>query len=416
MGTEPRRRLAAAIWKDDRIVVAALGGIEIISYGTLYYSIAVVANDVARDLAVTDGWIFSCFSFALFASALMSLIAGRLMDRYGAARTMEIASVVAAISLGVAAVSWNATVFAVALFGMQIASAFLFYEAAVVFLVQRGGIQAKRQVTLLTLVSGLSSTLFWPLTSLLLTLISWREIFGIYAGCNVLIALPLMVWARRRPALGAAGLDKLHNSRVRSQSARTAVDFALITLGFSLAAFIISAFLGQMIPILSSVGLGPVGPFISALFGPSQVLILLFAASLTERMAEIDLTLLSCLLLSAAALIVALASHSVLGVALFVVLLGFSAGLNCICRGTLPLATYGQDRYGSRVGLINGFRLLSTSLAPLFFSSVQDHYGITAALASLAVCGAGSMLAFGLVSIRSRRSLEPSGSVVKGKK
>ncbi|WP_442868708.1 MFS transporter [Bradyrhizobium sp. CCBAU 21360] len=392
------------MWNDDKIVVAALGCAEIISYGTLYYCIAGVANEVARDLAVTGAWIVACFSFAQFASAPMSLIAGRLMDRYGAARAMEIASVVGATSLGIAAVSWNATVFAFALFSIQIASAFVFYEAAVLFLIQRDGVQAKQQIARLTLISGLSSTLFWPLTSLLLIWISWREMFGIYAGCNVLIALPLMVWARRRVPVGPADLDKSHKLQVHSQSSPKTIDCALMTFGFSLTAFVVSAFLSQMTPILSTFGLGPVGPLISALFGPSQVLILLFAASLTERLAEIHLTLLSCLLLFAATVIVALASHSVLGVTVFVVLLGFSSGLNCICRGTLPLATYGQDRYGGRVGLMNGFRLLSGALAPLFFSSVQDHYGITAALASLAVCGAGSVLAFGLVSIRSKRS------------
>ncbi|MCK1690216.1 MFS transporter [Bradyrhizobium sp. 145] len=403
MKAELKRRLATT-WNDDKLVVAALGASEIISYGTLYYCVAAVANAVARDLAITDEWIFACFSFALFASSLISFIGGRLMDRYGAGKMMRIASVVGAASLGIAAVSWNAVVFAIALFGMQIASAFLFYEAAFVFLVQRDARHAKRQITLLTLIVGFSSTLFWPLTSFLLTLISWRQIFWIYAGSNVLVALPLISWALRTRSVGVGDQKDTHDSQACLQSSTKVTDLVLITGGFSFTAFVFSAFLGQMIPILSSIGSSLEGAMISALFGPSQVLVPLFAASIIEKVAAIRLTIVSCALLSAATLTIALASGSVLGVTAFVVLLGFSSGLNSICRGTLPLSIFGRGGYGGRVGLITGFRLSFASFAPLFFSSIQSEFGIAAALASLVVCAVTGMLAFMLVSVRSRRA------------
>lgn len=274
MRAEPRK--VAIICNNDKLVVAALGGAEIINYGTLYYCVAVVASHVARDFAISDASIFASFSFALFASALMSFPAGSLMDRYGVGTTMKIASVAAALSLGIAAISWNAVVFMFALFGMQVASAFLFYEAAFVLLVQRDALRAKRQIILLTLIVGFSSTLFWPLTSLLLSLISWREILAIYAGCNVLVALPLTVFALGSRSLNAVNENNIDNLQVDSQCSPRVIDLALITVGFSLTTFVFSAFLGQMIPILSSIGLGQEGATISALFGPSQVLIRLF--------------------------------------------------------------------------------------------------------------------------------------------
>lgn len=400
MRAEPRRSLATT-WNGNGIVVAALGAVEIISYGTLYYCVSVVAEDIARDLEITREWIFGCFSLALFTGALMSLIAGRLMDRYGADRTMKLALVVAAASLAMAAVSWNAVVFAIALFGMQIAATFLFYEAALVFLVQRDAGHAKQQMTLLTLIVGFSSTLFWPLTSLLLTLVYWRGVFGIYAGVNVFIALPLM-FAIRRHSVGPGDQNDVRALQVSSNASPKTFDLVLITIGFSLTAFVLSALLGNMIAILSSIGLGLEGALFSAIFGPSQVLIRLLAA-FTGKITAIRLTLLSCLLLCSATMIVALISHSILGVTAFLILLGFSSGLNSICRGTLPLWMFGQVGYGSRVGLISVFRLSTASFAPLLFSLIQNQYGISVALTSLSVCGAGSILAFVLVSIRSKR-------------
>lgn len=334
----------------------------------------------------------------------MSFPAGYLMNRYGAGTPMKIASVAATLSLGIAAISWNAVVFMLALFGMQMASAFLFYEAAFVLLVQRDALRAKRQIILLTLIVGFSSTLFWPLTSLLLSLISWREILAIYAGCNVLVALPLIVFALGHRSLNADSESNIDDLQVDSQCSPRAIDLALITIGFSLTTFVFSAFLGQMIPILSSIGLGQQGVMISALFGPSQVLIRVFATSLSERMAAIHLTILSSILLFVATVIVALASHSIVGASVFIVLLGFSSGLSSICRGALPLSMFGQRGYGSRVGLISGFRLSTASFAPFFFSSIQTQYGTIVALAALVVCGFASVFAFVLVTIRPTRS------------
>lgn len=54
----------------------------------------------------------------LLASALISLVVGRRMDRYGAGKTMKVASFVGAASPGVAATSWNAVVLAIKLDGL----------------------------------------------------------------------------------------------------------------------------------------------------------------------------------------------------------------------------------------------------------------------------------------------------------
>ncbi|MGY3473633.1 MFS transporter [Bradyrhizobium ottawaense] len=377
----------------------ALGGAGIISYGTLYYCVGAIAKEASLDLAVTEEWILGCFSLALLASALISLAAGRLMDGYGAGKTMRVASFAGGASLGIAAMSWNAVVFAIALFGMQLASAFLFYEAAFVFLVQRDAVHAKRQMALLTLIVGFSSTLFWPLTSLLLISICWRQVCWIYAGANVFLALPLI-----QVALGGSSVSLGDQNKICSQgqSSSKLIDLVLIIVGFSLTTFVFSALLARMIPILSSIGLDMQGAaLVSTLFGPSQVAVRLFAASFTERTSPIQLTMLSCLMLAAATFVTILASHSLVGIAIFVALVGFSSGLNSICRGSVPLSVFGPDGYGARVGLITTFRLSTASFAPFFFSVIQNNYGIGLALASLTICAMGSTLSFALVSARS---------------
>jgi len=389
---------------DDKLLVLALGFAEIIHYGTLYYCVAVVANEISQDLAITNQWIFACFSFALCASALASFPAGRLMHRYGAGATMKLASVAGAASLGMAAASSNATAFAVALFGMQIASTFLFNEAGFVLLVQRDAVQAPRQITRLAIIVGFSSTLFWPLTSGLLIWMSWRAIFGIYAVANILVALPLIVWALQIRAAAPRDCDNTYDSQTLLMPGPRLVDLALITAGFSLTTFVFSAFVGQMLPILLSIGLDREAAFVSALFGPAQFLVRLFVPLLSKRMAAVHLTIASCILLFLATVAIVLSTQSVLGATSFIVLLGFSSGLNSICRGTLPLSAFGKYGYATWIGFIGGFRLLVASFAPLIFSSVQDRLGTTSALSSLVTCAAGSVLAFVLAASYRRRT------------
>nr|WP_275945350.1 MULTISPECIES: MFS transporter [unclassified Bradyrhizobium] len=378
-----------------------MGGAGIISYGTLYYCVVAIAKEASHDLVVTEDWLIGCFSFALLASALMSLVAGRLMDRYGAGKTMKVASFVRAVSLGIAATSWNAVVFAIALFGMQLASAFLFYEAAFVFLAQRDAIHAKRQMAALTLIVGFSSTLFWPLTSLLLASICWRQVCWIYGGYNVLLALPLIQLALGKSSARLGDLNTVCGSR--DQSSSKPIGLVLITVGFSLTTFAFSALLSRMIPILSSIGLDPQETaLISALFGPSQLAVRLFAGWFSVRIPPFNSPF-SCVMLSAATIVIVLAAHSLVGIAIFVALVGFSSGLNSICRGSLPLSVFGPGGYGTRVGLITTFRLSTASFAPFFFSFVQNNYGLGLALASLAVCAVASTLSFAFVGIRSKR-------------
>lgn len=93
---------------------------------------------------------------------------------------------------------------------------------------------------------------------------------------------------------------------------------------------------------------------------------------------------------------------TLVGIILFIAFVGFSSGLNSICRGSLPLSVFGPDGYGARVGLITAVRLSTASFAPFFFNFIKSNYGVRLALASLAVCAIASTVSFAFVSARSK--------------
>jgi len=180
---------ATAIW--------ALGITQIVGYGSLYYSFSVLAPAVGNSFGLPIEWVFGALTIALLIGGLTAPWTGRMLDRFGAARSMSMGSILVSIFLLLVAMAPNGMFFAFALAGMQVASTLVLYPAAFAVLVQMGGRQAQSNITHLTLIAGFASTLFWPLTALLEDQIGWRGSYLVFAGMNMVVCLPLHLWLSR---------------------------------------------------------------------------------------------------------------------------------------------------------------------------------------------------------------------------
>ena len=111
-------------------IVWLLGASQILGYGTLYYSFAILAEDIAASFAWPVAWLYGSFSLALLFGGIVAPIVGSRIDRHGAGVVMALGSVISAITLLGAALASNAIVFTLALAAMQMASALVLYDAA----------------------------------------------------------------------------------------------------------------------------------------------------------------------------------------------------------------------------------------------------------------------------------------------
>ena len=80
-------------------LVPALGLTQIISWGALYYSIAVLGASIRDELGLSAAALFGAYSLSLLLSALTAPLAGRAIDRYGGRLVMSVGSVTAALAL-----------------------------------------------------------------------------------------------------------------------------------------------------------------------------------------------------------------------------------------------------------------------------------------------------------------------------
>jgi hypothetical protein len=126
---------------------------------------------------------------------------------------------------------------------------------------------------------------------------------------------------------------------------------------------------------------------VSALFGPAQVLVRFASLMLAAARHPIGATLLALALVPLAVATLALGAPAVFAAILFAVMLGFGSGLKSIVQGSLPLALFGADGYGARLGVMASVRQVLASVAPFVLAFLIEAVGVRPALWILAGVG-----------------------------
>jgi hypothetical protein len=361
-------------------VVWLLGLSQIIGYGTLYYSFAILAHSAAPSLGWPEPWLFGALSAGLLLGGLLAPEVGKRIDRHSAGAVMALGSVVASAALLAAGIAPNGPIFATATIIMQIAGTLVLYDAAFTALVQVTGAEARKRITHLTLIAGFASTIFWPLTSWLDGALGWRNVYILFAIANLIVCVPLHALLTTQ----LEGTSALETKPVSLDAAgavhapKSAMWFA--TLGFALSGFALSAVLAQMVPLLTAVGLGTGALVVSTLFGPAQVLVRFVNLIVGAARHPIGAALLALALLPVAIAALALGAPALVAGLLFAVMLGFGSGLKSIVQGSLPLALFGPSGYGARLGVMASVRQVLASVAPFALAFLIQAVGVRSAL------------------------------------
>lgn len=377
--------------------VCALGVAQIISWGSFYYTIAVLGGAMQRDLGVSPTLLFGAFSFSLFLSGLAAPMVGKLIDERGGRIVLSLGSCIGAVALVVFATASGPITLLLASILAGVAMAATLYDAAFAALNQIAGPSYRRAITALTLFGGIASTVFWPLSQVLLDAIGWRQTLAVYAGLQLLVCLPLHWWLLPGRQPSAPPVNAPPGTSQPTAGPATA-DYAWLATAFALASFVSSALLIHVISLLKSAGMNPTDAvFVAALIGPMQVVGRILEFSLARKVQTVTIGTVSfVLMLLAMAVLYFVQSLSPLAF-LFAALFGFSNGLLTIVRGTVPAVLFGRDGYGLLLGKLARPAFIARALAPAVFS-VALTAGIMRgdAILALMACAALSVLAYQL--------------------
>ena len=356
----------STVWR----LVPALGVTQIISWGTLYYSIAVLGANMRAELGLSAATLFGAYSLSLLLSALAAPFVGRAIDRYGGRTVMSIGSVNAALAL-----LWIARVDSTpALYGAWvlagIAMALTMYDAAFATLSQHTGTSYRKALTALTLMGGLASTVFWPISLKGLEWFGWRDTMTYFALLQLLLCLPLHLALVPRAvpphASGKTGVAHEEGSLPR-ESRRAA--FIALGVAFALNGFIVSVLTVHLINVLRGKGLAlETAVWVASFFGPMQVAGRILEFSVGRRFSSRTIGAIALsVLVAALAVLLALNGQVALAI-VFAVLFGFSNGVVTIVRGTVPAELFGRAGYGATLGSLAAPALFARAVAPFAFA------------------------------------------------
>lgn len=395
----PDRAPASVVW--------SLGATQIIGFGTMFYSFAILAPDISASLGWSQQLSFAALSLSLIGASFVSPVAGRLADRLGAPRVMGWGSAACALALALLALSPNAIWFVAALFLMQAASCFVLYSTAFVAIVQMSGRQAALSITHLTLIAGFASTVFWPFTTWLHTLFDWRGVFAVFAALNLLVCMPLHVAIgridRRRRTHAALPPEAAAEAPTEPLAlpARRRLIFALMLLAFAATGLMLNAILVHMVPLTEALGMGAAGLWASTLFGPAQVASRLINMLFGGRLRQAWLAAISTGLLVGGLLVLLATTPWLPGALAFMIMVGLASGLNSIVGGTLPLELFGRKGYGAMVGWVSSARGFASAFSPFAMSAMLAGMGVQATLVVLlagCLVGLGGFVAVALIA------------------
>ncbi|MEO6783169.1 MAG: MFS transporter [Bradyrhizobium sp.] len=360
-------------------IILALGTTQTLAWASSYYLPAILADPIARDLGVSSNWIFAAFSASLLISAVLGPRVGRQIDLVGGKSVLSLSNLTLAAGLVLLGFTYSIPVLVAAWILLGIGMAAGLYDAAFAALGRIYGDQARRAITGITLLAGFASTVGWPLTAWGSDTIGWRNTCFAWAAAHILIGLPLNLLM----------LPPITGAKAAAETAvkpHIPIDRTMVLLAFAFAAAwsVTGAMAAHLPRILEAAGATSVQAVAAgALIGPAQVLARIVEASFFSRYHPLVSTRLACLTHPIGAAILGLAGGGAASV--FAIFHGTGNGILTIARGTLPLAIFGPENYGYRLGIIGAPARMAQAVAPLAFGLLIDSMGIHILIVSSAL-------------------------------
>lgn len=402
-------------WK----ITGALAVTETVSWGILFYAFSVFITPMHDDLGWSLAVLTGAYSLALLCSGLTAPLVGRWIDRHGSRELMTAGSI-----LGVACVLAWSQVGSVVLYyliwaGIGIAMAATLYDPAFTTLIRWFERDRARAILLVTIAAGFASTIFLPLSSVLVEAFDWRSALVILAGVLAVCTIPLhaLVLRSRPEDLGlnvdGASPDELEPAARRRLTGDGASlhdvvrerAFWLLTTAFVLQQYASIAIALILIPYLVDRGDNPAFAATAAgLIGAAQVVARIVSTALDSRVSAVALTAtVFAFQAIAVGVLIGWATHA--GILVAVILFGAGRGTVTLMRPQLIGDFYGRAHFGAINGTLAMALQGASALAPIsagVIASLLDSYApVLWGMGGLSLVAAVVMVGLG----RHRRNL-----------
>lgn len=380
-------------------VVAVLCLTEIVSWGVLFYAFPVLASSISADEGWPMVWLVAAFTLGLVVSGACGIWVGRRIDVAGPRVVMTLGSLLAVVSTLALAASPGLPWFVAAWVVAGAAMSATLYAPAFAAVTGWSGGDARRRVrslTAITLVAGLASTVFAPLTAVLLADLGWRRTYVVLAVV-LLVTVPLHAWGLR-PTWTSTRVDRdtVGDARSPRPGDFDARAFGLLVAALTLAGFAVYAVVINLVPLLTSngltttqaataLGVGGVGQVAGRLlYGPALSRLGPTPRALSTVAGVVATTGALAVWQSPLALVLVLSFAS-----------GTVRGIFTLIQATAVVDRWGVGDIGHRNGILTGAVTAASAFAPwvgALLAALLGSYDATFALLAGVACVSAAVL------------------------
>ena len=354
-----------------RRVLIVLCTTEIISWGVVYYAFPVLLPTISARTGWSLAVITAGFSASQIVAGLVGIPVGKLLDRHGPRVIMTSGSVVAVLALAGLATAKELVWFTAAWLLAGVAMAGIFYAPAFAALTRWYGPRRVSALTALTLVAGLASTVFAPLTAVLNDHLDWRGTYLVLAGFLAVTTIPLHLWGLRLPWPAVE-----HEAEHAPSAVARSRPFLVLVVAMSLAAFSVYAVVINLVPLLTERGMTTSAAAIAlGLGGLGQVLGRLGYARLAGRTSVRTRTLLVLLVSAVVTALLGVVPGPALLLIAGSILAGVTRGIFTLVQATAITDRWGAVHYGQLNGLLTAPVMLTAAIAPWAGSALAAVLG-----------------------------------------
>jgi MFS family permease len=347
----------------DRRLVVWLSLAQLVTWGSVFYTFALLLAPVESELGLTRAQTSLAFSLALLAEGVCAYPVGRWIDRGHERAVMTGGSLLVAAGLVLHAQVRSAEGFYAAWLVLGAALAGTLYTPVFAVVTRRFPRDFRRAIITLTFLGGLASSVFIPLSAWLIASFGWRHALLVLAAIHLLVCVPVhALCLRGAPPPAIARTESGHSPAVLLRSA----PFLLIAVFVVGMMGITAAIPPHLITLLRESGLHEAWVIaIPAFIGVVQVLGRLLLFFFEHRF---DLHLANRLIpllipLALAALIAGAASP--VGGLLFVLLYGLGNGMLTIVKGTAIAQYVNREHVAALNGALGLPQAVARAIAPL---------------------------------------------------
>lgn len=350
------------------LFISGLGIGQIICWGTLFYAFPLLAEPMSAELGVDKPQIYGAATFGLLLAGLAAYPVGWLIDQGHGRAVMAGGAVLGGLLLAAWSQVRGLTLFYFLFGGIGMTMAATLYEPAFAVVARRFGAGARSGITALTLWGGFASTVFVPVTQVLIDHLGWRDavlVLGLITVGGG--ALNLWVIDARRDAAEVPQASR--SGKVGQTIVRWALrqpTFWLLGLAMTLYFGAASGLTYHWYPLLLERGFDTAQVVAGmALIGPAQVAGRIAIWVLAHNRPVSFIGRGTFLVFLASLLLLLLTPAEFAWLAAFAMIYGAANGIITIVRGLALREMLTPESYGTLNGLLAVPSTIAKALAPL---------------------------------------------------